>query len=46
MDYIHLLSEIRKAQWDVLGIEYVYYFYNEDHPRTWMVLRYEWMETF
>ncbi|MEY9976443.1 hypothetical protein ABH968_001388 [Lysinibacillus sp. RC79] len=49
MDYINLLSKIRKAQRDVLGIEYVYYFYNEDtthHFHTWMVLRYEWMHEF
>lgn len=46
IDYIKVLSKIRKAQRDVLGIEYVYYFYNEDtthHFHTWMVPRYEWM---
>jgi diadenosine tetraphosphate (Ap4A) HIT family hydrolase len=45
-DYIQVLSKIRKAQRDVLGIESVYYFYNEDtshHFHTWMVPRYEWM---
>ncbi|MFJ6210244.1 HIT family protein [Lysinibacillus sp. NPDC092081] len=49
IDYINLLSKIRKAQRDVLGIEYVYYFYNEDtthHFHTWMVPRYEWMYEF
>lgn len=49
MDYISLLSKIRKAQRDVLGIEHVYYFYNEDtihHFHTWMVPRYEWMYKF
>ena len=49
IDYIHVLSKIRKAQRDVLGIEYVYYFYNEDtthHFHTWMVPRYEWMYEF
>lgn len=49
MDYINLLSKIRKAQREVLGIEHVYYFYNEDtthHFHTWMVLRYEWMSAF
>lgn len=49
MDYIKVLSRIRKAQRDVLGIEYVYYFYNEDtthHFHTWMVPRYEWMYEF
>jgi diadenosine tetraphosphate (Ap4A) HIT family hydrolase len=49
IDYIKVLSKIRKAQRDVLGIEYVYYFYNEDtthHFHTWMVPRYEWMYEF
>ncbi|PLT28436.1 diadenosine tetraphosphate hydrolase [Peribacillus deserti] len=49
MDYISLLSSIRSAQRRALGIEYVYYFYNEDtthHFHTWMVPRYEWMNDF
>jgi diadenosine tetraphosphate (Ap4A) HIT family hydrolase len=49
LDYINLLSKIRKAQRKVLGIEQVYYFYNEDtthHFHTWMVPRYEWMYEF
>ncbi|MGG3688398.1 HIT family protein [Caldifermentibacillus hisashii] len=49
MDYITVLTKIRKAQRNVLGIEYVYYFYNEDtthHFHTWMVPRYEWMYQF
>ncbi len=49
MDYITVLTKIRKAQRNVLGIEYVYYFYNEDtthHFHTWMVPRYEWMYRF
>ncbi|WMM23526.1 hypothetical protein RBU61_11230 [Tissierella sp. MB52-C2] len=49
LDYINLLSKIRNAQRKVLGIEYVYYFYNEDtthHFHTWMVPRYEWMYEF
>ena len=49
LDYITILSEIRKAQREVLGIESVYYFYNEDtthHFHTWMVPRYEWMYGF
>lgn len=48
-DYINLLTKIRKAQREVLGIEHVYYFYNEDtthHFHTWMVPRYEWMNEF
>ncbi|WP_042460576.1 HIT family protein [Neobacillus dielmonensis] len=46
IDYINLLTKIRKAQRTALGIEHVYYFYNEDtthHFHTWMVPRYEWM---
>ncbi|WP_339148885.1 MULTISPECIES: diadenosine tetraphosphate hydrolase [unclassified Sutcliffiella] len=49
MEYIQVLARIRKAQRDVLGIEYVYYFYNEDtthHFHTWMVPRYDWMYEF
>ena len=49
IDYITILSKIRKAQRDVLGIDYVYYFYNEDtthHFHTWMVPRYDWMYKF
>ncbi|PAV29687.1 diadenosine tetraphosphate hydrolase [Virgibacillus profundi] len=49
LDYINCLTKIRKALRKVLGIEYVYYFYNEDtthHFHTWMVPRYEWMYEF
>ena len=49
IDYIQVLTRIRRAQREVLGIEYVYYFYNEDtthHFHTWMVPRYEWMYEF
>jgi diadenosine tetraphosphate (Ap4A) HIT family hydrolase len=49
LDYIHLLTKIRKAQREVLGIDHVYYFYNEDtthHFHTWMVPRYKWMNEF
>ncbi|MDR4927076.1 diadenosine tetraphosphate hydrolase [Peribacillus simplex] len=48
-DYINLLTRIRKAQREVLGVKHVYYFYNEDtshHFHTWMVPRYEWMYEF
>ncbi|TCT20903.1 diadenosine tetraphosphate (Ap4A) HIT family hydrolase [Melghiribacillus thermohalophilus] len=48
-DYIRILRRIREAQRNVLGIENVYYFYNEDtthHFHTWMVPRYEWMYEF
>jgi len=49
LDYIEILMKIRKAQRKVLGIDTVYYFYNEDtthHFHTWMVPRYEWMADF
>lgn len=49
LDYMNLLTKIRKAQREILGIEYVYYFYNEDtthHFHTWMVPHYEWMYQF
>lgn len=49
LDYIQTLTRIRQAQREVLNIEYVYYFYNEDtthHFHTWMVPRYEWMYEF
>ncbi|MBV7506655.1 diadenosine tetraphosphate hydrolase [Bacillus sp. sid0103] len=49
IDYINILTKIRKAQREVLGIENVYYFYNEDtthHFHMWMVPRYEWMYQF
>lgn len=48
-DYINILTKIRKAQREVLGIEHVYYFYNEDtthHFHTWMVPRNDWMYKF
>lgn len=48
-DYINILSKIRKAQRDALGIDHVYYFYNEDtthHFHMWMVPRYHWMYEF
>lgn len=48
-EYIEVLYQIRKTQREVLGIQEVYYFYNEDtthHFHTWMVPRYEWMYEF
>ncbi|RDY72039.1 HIT family protein [Halobacillus sp. SY10] len=48
-DYITFITKIRKAQRKVLGIENVYYFYNEDtthHFHLWMVPRYDWMYEF
>lgn len=47
--YMKLVRKIRDAQRKELGIEYVYYFYNEDtthHFHLWMVPRYEWMKPF
>lgn len=49
LEYIQLISKIREAQRNLLGIEKVYYFYNEDtnhHFHLWMVPRYEWMYEF
>jgi 8-oxo-dGTP pyrophosphatase MutT (NUDIX family)/diadenosine tetraphosphate (Ap4A) HIT family hydrolase len=48
-EYIEVMRAIRTAQRKVIGIEHVYYFYNEDtshHFHTWMVPRYEWMSSF
>lgn len=48
-DYMDIITKIRRAQRDILGIEYVYYFYNEDtthHFHTWMLPRYDWMDNF
>jgi diadenosine tetraphosphate (Ap4A) HIT family hydrolase len=49
LEYINIMTAIRKAQRAVLGIDYIYYFYNEDtthHFHTWMVPRYDWMNEF
>jgi diadenosine tetraphosphate (Ap4A) HIT family hydrolase len=48
-EYISLVYRIRKAQRELLNIDKVYYFYNEDtthHFHLWMVPRYEWMYEF
>jgi diadenosine tetraphosphate (Ap4A) HIT family hydrolase len=48
-ELVALLRSIRTAQRSQLGIEHVYYFYNEDtshHFHVWMVPRYEWMHQF
>ncbi|APB70296.1 diadenosine tetraphosphate hydrolase [Paenibacillus polymyxa] len=45
-EYISLIRKIRNEQRNHLGIEKVYYFYNEDtthHFHLWMVPRYDWM---
>lgn len=44
-----LISKIRSAQRAALGIEHVYYFYNEDtthHFHVWMVPRLHWVRQF
>lgn len=49
IEYISLISKIRREQRSRLGIEKVYYFYNEDtthHFHLWMIPRYEWMKAF
>lgn len=48
-EFMELVQKIRKVQRNNLGIEHVYYFYNEDtthHFHLWMVPRYEWMSEF
>ena len=48
-ELLPLLAAIRRAQRSVLGIEHVYYFYNEDTPahfHIWMVPRHDWMRQF
>ena len=48
IELIKLMQKIRKTQREVLDIEHVYYFYNEDtthHFHVWMVPRYEWMKS-
>lgn len=47
LEYISLIHKIRSEQRSRLGIDKVYYFYNEDtthHFHLWMVPRYEWMK--
>jgi diadenosine tetraphosphate (Ap4A) HIT family hydrolase len=48
-ELLPLIGRIRRAQRSALGIEHVYYFYNEDtkhHFHIWMVPRYPWMQQF
>lgn len=48
-EYVDVMRRVRKAQRDVLGIEDVYFFQNEDSPHPfhlWMLPRHEWMEDF
>lgn len=47
LDYIQLLSNIRKVQRKLLKVESVYYFYQEDtthHFHVWLMPRYKWMD--
>ncbi len=49
LSLIQLMKNIRSAQRKVLGIDIVYYFYNEDtghHFNMWMMPRHPWMSTF
>ncbi|MFD0590186.1 HIT family protein [Paenibacillus sp. GCM10027627] len=48
-EFMSLIYKIRSEQRKRLGIEKVYYFYNEDtthHFHLWMVPRYSWMYEF
>jgi diadenosine tetraphosphate (Ap4A) HIT family hydrolase len=48
-DLLPLVTRIRAAQREVLGVEHTYYFYNEDtthHFHLWMMPRYAWMARF
>jgi len=47
LEYIKVMQKIRKAMKDVLNIEEVYYFQNEDTPygfHLWMLPSYSWMK--
>lgn len=49
LEFISLIHKVRHEQRARLGIDNVYYFYNEDtshHFHLWMVPRYEWMAEF
>lgn len=49
VEFALLVRRIRAKQREALGIEHVYYFYNEDtnhHFHLWMVPRYAWMQAF
>lgn len=48
-EFLPLVQRLRRQQQEQLGIEHVYYFYNEDtshHFHLWMVPRYRWMAKF
>lgn len=47
-EFLPLVQRLRRAQ-EQIGIQLVYYFYNEDtkhHFNFWMVPRYQWMAQF
>lgn len=49
VELVRTLRRLRRAQREALGVEHVYYFYNEDtshHFHVWMVPRYGWMGQF
>ena len=49
LEFISLIHKLRSEQRKRLGIDKVYYFYNEDtthHFHTWLVPRYDWMYEF
>lgn len=48
LEFLPLVQRLRRAQ-EQVGIQFVYYFYNEDtkhHFNFWMVPRYQWMARF
>lgn len=48
LEFLPLVQRLRRAQ-EQVGIQFVYYFYNEDtkhHFNFWMVPRYQWMAQF
>ena len=48
-EFIHLISIVRKAMKNILHIEVVYFFQNEDTEHNfhfWIFPRYAWMESF
>lgn len=49
LEFLPIAQRLRAQQEQQLGIEHVYYFYNEDtkhHFHLWMVPRYRWMDQF
>jgi diadenosine tetraphosphate (Ap4A) HIT family hydrolase len=48
-DFLPVALRVRRAQREVLGVDHIYYFYNEDtthHFHLWMVPRHAWMARF